>query len=258
MKTSTTKQSITPLVALFFSALLFTSEATADHHEAPAVTPVELYTCNFLKGKDMDDLDKVTAKWNAWMDETGQTDYLAVTLTPQFNDPGLDFEVGWMGGWPSGKSMGEGMHLQANDGVDILAKFDKVVDCGLHAGFATQMIIEPTGSVPETGVLQFSDCSIAEGKSEEVDGALKAWGQYQVSEGIQGPAWAMYPVYGGGDANFDFKFVTAHKDYRALGASFDQIGSGGGYQKGQEIFSGLLTCDVSRIYETQLRRAPAK
>ena len=32
--------------------------------EAPMLGPVEMFTCKFQDGKDMSDLDKVTAKFN--------------------------------------------------------------------------------------------------------------------------------------------------------------------------------------------------
>ena len=41
------------------------SQAVAqDEGGAPQLLPVEIYACNYLKGKDRSDLDKVIARWN--------------------------------------------------------------------------------------------------------------------------------------------------------------------------------------------------
>ena len=239
-----------------FSAMLFGNAAFADNHEGPTFAPVEIYACNFLKGKSMDDLDKVTTKWNAWMDENDNNNYSAVTFTPQFNDPELAFDVGWLGAWPDGKAMGEGMHEQLNEGKDVIAEFYQVVECGVHAGFAAVTINAPSAPPGETGVLVFSDCSMAEGKKPaDSSSALRAWAEYLQGNGIDGPIWTLWPAYGGGDTDYDFKLVTAHKDYQAFGAAFDQITNGGGYRKAAEIFDGVVDCDTARVYDTRLRRS---
>ncbi|MGI9295797.1 MAG: hypothetical protein ACR2PS_17590, partial [Pseudomonadales bacterium] len=241
---------------IVFSAMLFGNAATADHHEGPTFAPVELYSCTFADGKGMADLDKVTAKWNAWMDEKGRNDYVAVTLTPQFNDPDLKFDAAWMGFWPDGKAMGKSLQEWVTEGGKLGAEFDKVMPCDVHQSFAAVTINAPTGPTPETAVVVFSNCSIAEGKKPaEAGAALRAWGEYLKSNGIDGPLWSMWPAHGGGDADFDFKLVAGYNDYQAFGAAFDQFGNGGGYKKAAEIFGGVTDCDVARVYDMRLRRA---
>ncbi len=239
-----------------FSAMLFGNAAFADQHEGPTFAPVEIYTCNFLKGKGMDDLDKVSAKWNAWMDDNDNNNYTAVTFTPQFNDPELAFDVAWLGAWPDGKAMGEGMHGMLNEGKEVIAEFYQVLECGVHAGFAAATIKAPQGPPGDTGVVVFSNCSMAEGKKPaDSESALRAWGEYLKGNGIEGPIWAMWPAYGGGNADYDFKLVAAHKDYPAFGAAFDQMTRGGGYLKMAEILGGVVDCDTARVYDTRLRRS---
>ena len=63
----------------------------------------------------------------------------------------------------------------------------------------------------------------------------------------------MWPAYGGGDADFDFKFVISQPNYESLGEDYDQY-SRGGYAKAEELFSGLLECDESRAYNAVRRR----
>ena len=47
-----------------------------DEEPAPQLVPVEMYACNYLKGKDRSDLDKVIARWNKWTDEHDPAPYM--------------------------------------------------------------------------------------------------------------------------------------------------------------------------------------
>ena len=65
--------------------------------------------------------------------------------------------------------------------------------------------------------------------------------------------WVLWPAYGGGDAEFDFKFVDSFPSYASLGADYDQYGKEG-YKKADELFNGLLDCDDARSYVARERR----
>ena len=63
--------------------------------------------------------------------------------------------------------------------------------------------------------------------------------------------WVLFPVYGGGGEEFDFKFVVSHGNYSEMGADFDSYDSA----KAREIFPyGMLDCDSSRSYIVTNRR----
>ncbi len=171
--------------------MLFGNAASADHHEGPTIAPVKIYSCNFLKGKGMDDLDKVTAKWNAWMDDNDKNNYTAVTLTPQFNDPELAFDVAWLGAWPDGKA-GEGLHEQLNESKAVIAEFYQVLDCGVHVSFAAVTMNAPSAPPGDPGVLVFSNYTMAKGKKPADSGhALRAWAEYLQGSGIDRPLWTI-------------------------------------------------------------------
>ena len=59
--------------------------------------------------------------------------------------------------------------------------------------------------------------------------------------------WVMWPAYGGGEADFEFKFATSYRSYEALGQDYDQYASAG-YKKADELFMDLLDCDEARSY----------
>lgn len=80
--------------------------STVLSQDAPKAVPVELFTCSFQDGKDMDDLNKVIARFNKWSDQHNPA-YTAWVITPQFRSSDDEFQLGWIGAWADGTSMGE-------------------------------------------------------------------------------------------------------------------------------------------------------
>jgi hypothetical protein len=65
--------------------------------------------------------------------------------------------------------------------------------------------------------------------------------------------WIMWPAYGGGGIDFDFKFAVSHPHFASWGVDYDQYAKEG-YAKAEELFGGLLDCDVSRAYNARQQR----
>ena len=80
-------------------AFLFTASAAAladDHLQVPEYGGVETFACDFNEGKDMDDLLKVTKKWDKWLDKNGSVAYTGLVLSPYYYDS-LEADVYWVG-----------------------------------------------------------------------------------------------------------------------------------------------------------------
>jgi hypothetical protein len=58
-------------------------------------------------------------------------------------------------------------------------------------------------------------------------------------------------MYGGGDAEFDYKVVFAYPDFKQLGTDVEMILNGGGRQVSQSIFGDIDECDDARVYITK-------
>lgn len=229
----------------------------ADQHESdsPGIVPVELYVCNYNEGQGPGDLDRVVARWNSWMDENEAAPYSAWTLTPFYFSEEQEFDFIWLGVAPDGETLGKGQDLWLGKGQPIQADFDKVAPCGAHLNFASMNLKQsPEPDNSPNGVLTFSDCTIAEGKSfDDAIPALQQWAAYRGEHGSQAGMWLLFPAFGGGDADFDFKFVTGHANYASLGVDYDQYGRDG-YRKAGELFGGVLDCDDARVYNAEERR----
>lgn len=229
--------------------------AAQDEREGPRFTPVEIYTCNYNEGKGSADLDKATDEWNKFMDKNEVGTYFAVTMTPEYFGPDT-FDFAWLGAWSSGEAMGGGTDLWHAKGGEFAAKFAAVADCDSHSNFATTMIKAPPGEgEPASMVLTFTDCTVNDGVDfPQVLEGSHAWAKYQEELGYGNGTWMMFPAFGGGDAEYDFKLANSFENYAGVGKMYDLYGNGGGYQKHGELVGELFECNVDRVYNAKVRR----
>jgi hypothetical protein len=216
----------------------------------PSFYPLEIYTCNFHKGKNMDDLARVSKKWNAWMDKSDGPAYSAYNLVPLFYSEEISFDVAWLGVWPDGVTMGAGIKHWLSKGKGMQAEFSKVVSCNTTSNFATLTITPPKES-ESIASAEFSNCKVKEGRTvKEAVGAIREWVKYREDSGSDVARWLFFPAYGeSSDADYDFKWVTGFPSYDSFGRAYDQFGTGGGYRKYNEIFGRVMTCDTARFYD---------
>ena len=253
------------IIALLSSGLALgigTGSALADSHEeeaAEAAVPVEIYSCSYNDGKGPKDLDAATAKFNAWADKQELNDYSAWTLVPFYFGPDQDFDYLWLGVSPSANALGRAQDMWLATGGKEAEEFNEVAPCTAHGNFAAVEFKSPPdrGDAPNI-ILSFSDCKMADGMNfgEDIAPALGEWSTYQSDNGSQAGMWVLFPAYGGGGEEFDFKFVSSHASLTEQGTDWDHY-SASGWQKAEEIFAGKLRCDSSRVYIATSRRTSA-
>lgn len=249
MKKTITLFILTGVLSVFSMGAVY-----AEEDDGASIFPLETFTCNYKKGKDPGDLAKVNDKWNAWTDKSAVPEYAAWMLTPFFVSADIKFDLGWLGGWPDGNAMGKSLQEWVTKGGDLQAAYDDVVDCDSHSNFAA-MMIKPSAAINETSVLSFSDCKIEEGHTmDQAMGALAAWGQYLSDTDDTGGALVLFPAYGTGDVDYDFKWMRTFASFETFGSSYEQFGNGGGYQKSSAMMDGLLSCNVGRVYTVEIVR----
>ncbi len=225
-----------------------------DEGEAPQLVPGEIYACNYLKGKDRSDLDKVIARWNKWMDQNDSAPYRAYVLTPNFVASDIDFDIAWLGVWPTHADMGKSLQTWSDKGDDMNAEFFRVFSCDQHESFAVLPLQAPSDP-QENSLIRFSDCKLAEGAShEQVLAAHREFGKYMHSKGSDTRAWLFYPGMGSGQIDFDYKLVLSNSGYASLANSMNIIANGGGWMERGKVFGGKATCDSFRLYDADLVR----
>lgn len=235
--------------------LVVAGQVVADEHEGgeekegSGISPVETFACSYKEGKGWDDLKGAIDGWNKWADGQGVEDYAAWVLQPYYSGPEQDFDVFWLGGSPTAKSLGATQDLWLATGSEAMKGFNDAIDCSGHGNFAVwQVKAPPKRENPGKIVISFSDCQMGDGMSwSDAAPALAEWGKYRESHGSTSGMWVFFPAYGGGGEEFDFKFVSAWQNLEDQGVDYDQYGAEG-WRKAGEIFAGKFECDSSRVY----------
>lgn len=222
-------------------------------HESSRLRPVEIRGCMFQEGQDKAAFHEAVAKWSAWMDANGQHAYSAHVMWPLYRSKDHEADFLWMGGWPSGAEMAEGLERRATVGGEISAEFDRVVTCPYSASFAASYLSEPLRD--PIGPVRFANCEIEEGRSvDEALDAISKWTASEQENGVDSQHFLLFPAYGESrDAGYVFKWVTT-STWSEFGDGFDHFANGGGMQESSELFGELLNCDTPRVYVSSKMR----
>ncbi len=222
------------------------------------VIPVDLFACSYNDRQDAGDLDRVNARWNSWMDERNNDDFAAWVLTPYHYGPDQDFDLIWMGASADGNAMGAGTDQWFAEGGDINDGFEEVLTCDAHIGLASAMYKSPPDNeTPGTAIITMMDCELNEGnRYSDVKTAELAWAKHMTDGGSTAGTFHWFPVYGGGNAEYDYKVVNAYENYTELGADWERFFNGRGRALSTEIFGDVDECDDARVYvATSIRAA---
>jgi len=221
------------------------------------VLPVHLYVCSYVDGQDAGDLDNVINRWTRYMDERNIDNYAAWTLTPYHYGTEQDFDLLWMGAYTDGNAMGAGVAQWLAEGGDLRDDFAEVVDCNAHVGLSSAMYKAiPDNDASAAGIITMMDCEMNEGKRyTDVRSAELKWAAHLTSSGSAAGLFHWFPVFGGGDADFDYKVVHAYANFTELGADWERVANGGGRAVSRDIFRDVDDCDDARVYVAESRRS---
>ena len=239
------------LISLATAIVLATSGVSigfAQDDGAPQFRPVEMWACSFRDGKDQGDLDKV---YEGLVEASGDTAYAAWHLDPYFAGNLVDsFDFLYLGAWADSSTMGGDVAGSTTTYAEANEDWNKALDCsGLM--FASTMVQEIGGEPSGDGsfVLTVSDCNVAHGRtSAQAMGALNRFNDYRVANGSAVGTFVWFPVYGGGNAEFDFKLVHAYSGGQAMGDGLQWYVDNQAYNVSNAMMDGLLQCDEARMY----------
>ncbi len=221
------------------------------------VLPVELYTCKYKEGQGAANLFSVIDGWNKFEDANKTDTYAAWVLTPFFYGTEQDFDVIWLGAYKDGNAMGKGLQNWVSKGGEQQAAFDKVIDCDAHVAYASAMYKAPAaGTTPASGFITIMDCKLNEGHEyEEIKAAELKWAQHLTKSGSKAGYYHWMPLFGGGDAEFDYKVASAYASFEEIGADFEAVANGGGRELSEATFGDIDECDDARVYVSKSVRA---
>ncbi|HNP35001.1 MAG TPA: hypothetical protein PKK10_04030 [Woeseiaceae bacterium] len=220
------------------------------------VLPVEIYACSYKDGKGSADLDKVVERWNKYADDRDTNDYAAWLLTPFFFGTEQDFDVLWLGAYKDGHAMGKGLQDWISNGGELNAAFGEVVDCNAHVAYSSAMYKAPPSGTPASGIITMMNCELNEGhKYADIKAAELKWADHLVKTKSKAAYYHWMPMFGGGDAGFDYKVIFSYSDFGEIGSQFEAIANGGGRELSREIFGDIDECDDARVYVAKSIRA---
>ncbi len=214
------------------------------------VVPVEVYACKYREGQGAAELDSVIASWTKFEDDNKTDTYAAYLLTPYFYGKKQDFDIIWLGAYKDGNAMGADVQNWISKGGELQAAFDKVIECDEHSAYASSMYKAPAaGSTPGSGFVTIMDCKLNEGHEyADIKAAELKWAEHLGKSKSKAGYYHWMPLFGGGDAEFDYKVVNAYASFTEIGADFEQNANGGGRELSREIFGDIDECDDARVY----------
>ena len=221
------------------------------------VLPVELFPCNYRDGQGEAELNEVIDRWSSYADDKGIDNYAAWTLMPYHFGPDQDFDVIWMGAFSDGNAMGSTIGEWLTSGGELQAAFARVLDCDAHLLLSSAMYMAPADNrTPASAIISMMDCELNKGhRYSDIKAAELRWVEYLRGAGSRAGYWHWFPTFGGGDAEYDYKVVTAYRDYAELGESFERYANGGGRETSEGIFADIDDCDDARVYVATSRRS---
>jgi hypothetical protein len=94
-----------------------------------------------------------------------------------------------------------------------------------------------------------SDCNVSHGNSNgQAIGAISRFNEYRVDNGMEIGTIAWFPVYGGGEAEFDFKLLNVYTGPQHLGDGFSWYVDHQAYNVEGPMMEGVVDCDEARMY----------
>jgi hypothetical protein len=239
------------LISLATAIVLATSGVSvgfAQDDGAPQFRPVEMWACSLRDGKDRGDLDSV---YESTVAASGDEAYAAFHLEPYYAGGLVDnFDFLYLGVWADGSTMGTNLTGYFANGDDADEEWNETLDCS-SLMFASTRIQDNAGDGTGDGnfMLTVSDCNVGHGRtSGQAMAALNRFNDYRLANGSTVGSLAWFPVYGGGDAEFDFKRVHVYSDIKALGDDFSWFVDNAAYNTEGDLLDGLLSCDEARVY----------
>jgi len=217
-------------------------------------TPVEFYGCNWQDGKGMADLVKVGEKFSQWADKQ-ESKYSAWILTPQFHTE-VGFDVGWLGGWPSGAEMGKSLDAWKAGGRELAADFNAVMDCSSNHEMATAVPINAPDGPGGSGSVIFAGCTLADGKmgADAIAAHVKVAAAMKAKGAKASSSWVFFPGLGARDYDFDYWQVITFQNYSDFGATNDIYINGGGWEEVMGIMKGVARCSGAVMFDATLVR----
>lgn len=240
------------MIAVSFLVALISYPAYADDH-MPRISALEMFQCSFADGKDVDDLKKVAAEWDGWVDGKFDDAYTAYIMQPVVYN-GADFPIDyiWLGVAENHEAMGRIKDQWFTQGGKLQKKFDAVAPCNASS-FLTSMELKPYANLGGAGYLQVNACELKDGVNyDDVAAADSKWVAWMTEKGMTLGAYRWFTGVGDARASTtDFYNIYVAESLEERGKAHDLMINGGGMQVAQSLYNDLMICDKPRVWMAQ-------
>ena len=229
---------------IFAAVFIAAASAYADHHaQVPVYGGVSALACDYVEGRDIDDLLQVSEKWNGWAAKNFSKVYTGNVLTPHYYDESAA-DVYWVGFSPSFTDQGIVQREWQTKGAKMQEEFDSVMTCKSHSQFAWVQVRDESGDT-DTGIVDFSACKMSPGTTRaELAAADTQMGEFlsKVESSVRIYRW--YPLQGTGEESRGIDYFQAnwHESLEAKGSNSDKLVINGGLQLRNALYGSLIEC----------------
>ena len=229
---------------IFAAVFIAAASAYADHHaQVPVYGGVSALACDYVEGRDIDDLLQVSEKWNGWASKNFSEVYTGNVLTPHYYDESAA-DVYWVGFSPSFTDQGIVQREWQTKGAKMQEEFDSVMTCKSHSQFAWVQVRDESGDT-DTGIVDFSACKMSPGTTRaELAAADTQMSEFlsKVESSVRIYRW--YPLQGTGEESRGIDYFQAnwHESLEAKGSNSDKLVINGGLQLRNALYGSLIEC----------------
>ena len=212
--------------------------ALADETRAVA----EIFTCNYVDGKDWSDVEEAAEFYNAQLKELGIEEMRSFAWIPYRGNVPFDFL--WSNISPNLNAMAKNnmTYDGTKEGLAADARWATVVDC--QNGTAFQETILEAKTPPDLSkgyVIESYGCSIKPGKDMgDIRDAIKTWHAYVTKIGNDGPV--LMRTVEMGNPPFDISYFVVHQDLAAYASSSTNYLTSDGIEATQAALDAVQTC----------------
>ena len=225
------------LLASFSTSLAISD----DHLELPVFGGVETFACDFVDGKGMDDLMKVTKKWDKWADKIHSVAYTGLVLSPFYYDA-LDADVYWVGFSSSFRDQAVAQAEYEAKGAKMQADFDSVYSCKSHSQLAWVRVRDESGPTDE-GIVDFSACAMLPNASQQdLSAADTKMNAFLTKIESSARIYRWYPMQGNETNGADFYQASWSGSFEEKGLNTDKFLQNGGVQLRDSLYGPIVKC----------------
>ena len=221
----------------------FVAYGTGSGHSA-----LDFYSCNFINGKDMEDLRKLDTEYVEWASKNYPffLSYIMTKHATNHNDWELDFI--WLNIFENHEALGSANNAWSNSGSEMERKFKKLIKCNSHFT-ATSIPIKPSSALGSDDIFSINSCTMKDGVTyDNLIAADSKWISHREAVGMEDAMYRWVPDAGWSrDTEADFLNVYVATDLMMRGRSIDLLWSGSG-QIWQSIYGDIHSCDQGRIW----------